>query len=188
MLGNIKGFLDRRANPTSIIREANIRKLDYRMCTANTDGTKLNIEMALVGNVYGARPVQQGMLGPRAGNVGETLSLFPLERLWDGKTPLVDYILGAEPGGGIFVIGHSADPYLRDMMRYYKMGEGPFYVFYRPYHLCHIEAVSAAVSAVERREPLMQAVRQGATSSPMRRWGSRPARSLTGSAAIMPTA
>lgn len=161
MLGNIKGFLDRHANPTSIIREANIRKLDYRMCTAYTDGTKLNIEMALVGNVYGARPAHPGMLGPRAGNVGETLSLFPLERLWDGKTPLVDYILGAEPGGGIFVIGHSADPYLRDMMCYYKMGEGPFYVFYRPYHLCHIEAVGAAVSAVERREPLMQAVRQG---------------------------
>lgn len=161
MLGNIKGFLDRRANPTSIIREANIRKLDYRMCAAYTDGTKLNIEMALVGNVYGARPARAGMLGPRAGNVAETLSLFPLEGLWDGKTPLVDYILGAEPGGGIFVIGHSADPYLREMMRYYKMGDGPFYVFYRPYHLCHIEAVGAAVRAVERREPLMQGVGEG---------------------------
>jgi len=48
MAGNIKGFLDRYSNPTKIIPEADKRNLDYKMATAYTDGTKLNIEMALV--------------------------------------------------------------------------------------------------------------------------------------------
>lgn len=156
MLGNIKGFLDRRANPTTIIAEADKRGLDYRMCAAFTDGTKLNIEMALIANVFGAGPARPGMLGPRAGSVAEVTTLFDLARLWDGGPPLVDYVLGAEPGGGVFVVGHSADPYVRDMMKYYKMGDGPFYVFTRPYHLCHFEAVPAAIEAVERRRPLMR--------------------------------
>jgi predicted homoserine dehydrogenase-like protein len=159
MFGNIKGFLDRRANPTSIIPEADIRNLDYRMCAAYTDGTKLNIEMAILANVFDARAARPGMSGPRARSVTEVPSLFALAKMWDGGVPLVDYILGAEPGGGIFVIGHSADAYARDMMRYYKMGEGPFYVFYRPYHLCHVEAVSAAIEAVRSRQPLMQPTR-----------------------------
>lgn len=162
MLGNIKGFLDRRANPTTIIPEADIRHLDYRMCTAYTDGTKLAIEMAIIANALDARPTSPGMSGPRAKSVSEVPSVFALAEMWDGRTPLVDYILGAEPGGGIFVVGHSTDPYVRDMMRYYKMGEGPFYVFYRPYHLCHVEAVAAAIAAVRQQRPLMQPTRPNA--------------------------
>ena len=50
MVGNIKGFLDRYANPTSIIPEADKRFLDYKMCTGYTDGTKLSVEMALMAN------------------------------------------------------------------------------------------------------------------------------------------
>lgn len=159
MFGNIKGFLDRRGNPHTIAAEADKRNLDHRMCAAYTDGTKLNIEMALIANALGGRPVRAGMLGPRAVNVGEVLNLFPFAELWDGRTPLVDYILGAEPGGGVYLVGHCADPYQRDMLRYYKMGNGPFYLFYRPYHLCHIEAVAAAMEMLRTRVPLMRPVR-----------------------------
>jgi predicted homoserine dehydrogenase-like protein len=159
MFGNIKGFLDRRANPASIVSEADKRKLAYDMCTAYTDGTKLNIEMALIANVHGARPLVPGMHGPRARHVSEVLDLFRLDAQWDGGRPLVDYVLGAEPGGGVFLVGYSGDPYCRDMMRYYKMGGGPFYVFYRPYHLCHVEAVKGALEAIASRRPLMQPVR-----------------------------
>jgi predicted homoserine dehydrogenase-like protein len=53
---------------------------------------------------------------------------------------LVDYILGAEPGPGVFVIGHNDDPTRAQYMNYFKMGEGPFYTFYVPYHLPHLEA------------------------------------------------
>jgi predicted homoserine dehydrogenase-like protein len=56
-------------------------------------------------------------------------------------------VLGAEPDGGVFAIGYCAQEYQRNMLRYYKMGEGPYYVFYRPYHLCHIEAMSSVADA-----------------------------------------
>jgi predicted homoserine dehydrogenase-like protein len=52
---------------------------------------------------------------------------------------LVDYVLGAEPAPGVFVIGYSEDPVERQYLNYYKMGPGPLYVFYTPYHLCHFE-------------------------------------------------
>lgn len=159
MYGNIKGFLDLQANPTSIVEEADKRNLDYKMCAAYTDGTKLNIEMALMANVDGGRPAVPGMLGPRAGHVGEALKLFDFDTIWGGGLPLVDYILGAEPGGGVFVIGYSPDPYRHDMMRYYKMGDGPYYVFYRPYHLCHFEAVPTALEMLRTGKPLMQPVK-----------------------------
>lgn len=156
MAGNIKGFLDRSANPATIVPEADKRKLDYRMCTAYTDGTKLNIEMALVANAVGMRTAVPGMLGPAAHAVGEVLDRFDFASIWDGRTAVVDYVLGASPGGGVFVVGFSDDPYQRDMLEYYKMGPGPFFVFYRPYHLCHIEAMRSVAEAVLDRRPLLQ--------------------------------
>ncbi len=148
MAGNIKGFLDRYANPTSIVPEADKRRLDYRMCTAYTDGTKLNIEMSLVANALGYRAHVPGMMGLAAKDVEEVRSLYDFGQMWDGQTGVVEYILGASPGGGVFVVGHCDEPYQRDMMAYYKMGPGPFYTFYRPYHLCHVEAMRGVAEAV----------------------------------------
>ena len=156
MAGNIKGFLDRYANPTTIIPEADKRNLDYKMCTAYTDGTKLNIEMALLSNALDLTTIVPGMHGPKAKQVHEALHLFDFDLLWNNKKPLVDYILGADPGGGVFVIGHCDNPYQRGMLSYYKMGEGPYYVFYRPYHLCHIEAIASSIHAISESQPLMQ--------------------------------
>jgi len=147
LAGNIKGYLDREANPTSIIPEADKRNLDYRMATAYTDGTKLSIEMALVANSLGLSTDIPGMHGPRAGHVREAFALFDLEA-FRCSGGVVDYILGAEPGGGVFVIGHCEDPFQRRMLEYYKMGRGPHYVFYRPYHLCHIEAMRCIAEAL----------------------------------------
>lgn len=156
MAGNIKGYLDRYANPTSIIPEADKRNLDYRMCTAYTDGTKLGVEMALLANALNLRTPVPGMHGPRADHVKEVPDLFDLEALWDEQGPVVDYILGAEPDGGVFAVGYCEDPYQQRMMEYYKMGEGPFYIFYRPYHLCHVEAMEAIATAVLDDRSLLQ--------------------------------
>lgn len=156
MAGNIKGFLDRYSNPTKIIPEADKRNLDYKMCTSYTDGTKLNIEMAIIANAFGMKTVVPGMMGPRANNVSEVFNLFNFEALYADKVPVVDYILGAEPGGGVFAIGHHNHPYQRSMMEYYKMGKGPFYLFYRPYHLCHVEAIASIVQPVLDRKELLQ--------------------------------
>jgi len=156
MAGNIKGYLDRRANPVSIVPEADKRDLDYKMCTAYTDGTKLNIEMALLANALGLTTPKVGMHGPRAEHVKEVFDLFDVGELYSAHGPVVDYILGAEPDGGVFVVGYSDDPYQQKMLRYYKMGEGPFYLLYRPYHLCHIEAMRTVAEVALDRQALLR--------------------------------
>ncbi|MEM9343874.1 MAG: homoserine dehydrogenase [Pseudomonadota bacterium] len=144
MAGNIKGFHDIRANPVDIKPEADKRKLDYKMCTAYTDGTKLNIEMSVIANALGLRTDVPGMHGPKAAHVDEVLDLFDFDELREGG-PVIDYILGAQPGGGVFAVGYHEQPFQQFMMDYYKMGPGPYYVFYRPYHLCHVEAMASMV-------------------------------------------
>ena len=148
MAGNMKGYLDRYANPTSIIPEADKRNFDYRMCTSFTDGTKLCVEMALIANALGLETPVPGMHGPKADHVTEVPDVFALKELYAEHGAVVDYILEAEPGGGVFAVGYCDDPYLQDEMQTYKMGEGPFYVFYRPYHLCHVEALRSVAEAV----------------------------------------
>ncbi|MDR7563241.1 MAG: homoserine dehydrogenase [Armatimonadota bacterium] len=153
MAGNIKGFLDRYATPESIAEEARKRNLSPVMCAAYTDGTKLNIEMALVANATGLVPAKPGMLGPRARHVSDVFTLFDF---WSLRNPgVVDYILGAEPGGGVFVVGYCDDPTQQAYLRYYKMGDGPFYLFYRPYHLCHLETPVAIATATLHRKPIL---------------------------------
>lgn len=156
MAGNIKGFLNRDANPTNIIPEADKRNLDYKMCTAYTDGTKLCIEMAIIANAFDLKTTVPGMLGPRAADVQEVHTKFDLEALYEDKQPKVDYILGAKPGGGVYVVGYGDNRYQRDMMAYYKMGPGPFYIFYRPYHLCHVEALDGVAMAVLDGKSLLE--------------------------------
>ncbi len=156
MVGNIKGYLDRYANPTSIIPEADKRNLDYKACASYTDGTKLNIEMSLISNAIGLSADTPGMSGPICDNIDNLQSVFDFGAIWKDKKPIVDYILGAKPGGGVFTVGYCDNAYQRDMLKYYKMGNGPFYTFYRPYHLCHIESMSTVVDAVIKNEALLQ--------------------------------
>jgi predicted homoserine dehydrogenase-like protein len=138
---NMKGFLDRYANPTSIIPEADKRNLSYKMCTAYTDGTKLNIEMALLANAMNYVPAKPGMQGTRFKN------LTDIELVRFTSTPVVDYVLETEPGGGVFVLATTGNKYQQEMMKYYKMGNGPLYLFHRPYHLCHVEAMKSIRNA-----------------------------------------
>lgn len=156
MAGNIKGFLDRSATASSIAAEAELRHLDHRMCASYTDGTKLNIEMAILANAYGLRPTRPGMTGPALGSVRDVLRTFDFDRLRQAAVPCVEYILGAEPGGGVFLVAHCEHEYQRQMLTYYKMGDGPYYVFYRPYHLAHIEAMRTVVEAARDRRVMMQ--------------------------------
>lgn len=150
MAGNIKGFLDRGATSASIVEEARKRNLNPIMCAAYTDGTKLNVEMAIVANATGLLPARRGMIGPKAAHVAEVFDKFDLPAL--REPGVVDYILGAEPGGGVFVVGYCDQPVQREYLSYYKMGNGPFYLFYRPYHLCHLESMYAlGTVAIERR-------------------------------------
>jgi len=152
--GNNKGFLYRYANPESIKEEAAKRRISVRMCTNFTDGTKLAIEMALVANAFGLDILQTGMSGPRVENVDEALNALQLERARE-LNGVVDYVLGAKPGGSVFVIGYSDDPEDRFYMNYYKMGEGPYYLFLRPYHVCHYETPLTVRRIMKNKEAIL---------------------------------
>ena len=148
MLGNIKGFLNPYASINGMRKEAAKRYLNVVQCVAYTDGTKLNFEQALLANGFGMLPWQRGMLGPKCDDVNEVFDKFDftiLEGMRRGGC--VDYILGAKPGGGVFVIGYCEDRLQQQYLEYYKRGKGPYYLFYRPYHLCHLETPWAIANA-----------------------------------------
>ena len=149
LAGNMKGYLDRSSNPTTIIPEADKRFMDYQMCASYTDGTKLCIEMALTANAIGGRTTIPGMLGPRVKDIYDVFQHFDFATIWDGKTPLVDYVLGAYPSGGVFVIGFNDHPHQMETLGWYpcRLGPGPFYLFHRPYHLGHIETMACVAEA-----------------------------------------
>ncbi|QTN32474.1 homoserine dehydrogenase [Akkermansiaceae bacterium] len=149
--GNIKGFLNRHATAADLIHEAAKRNLSPIQCCAYTDGTKLNIEMAALANAFHLVPTKTGMTGPAIAHVDQALEAFEL-----GDTGTVDYILGSEPGGGVYVIGKCEDPIQQPYLEYYKIGKGPYYLFKRDYHLCHLETTTAIARIMLHREPTLQ--------------------------------
>ena len=120
------------------------------MVTSFADGTKISMEMAVVANATGFRTGTRGMYDPRCKHVTEALEFFPKDKMLNGG--LVDYVLGAEPGPGVFVIGYNDDPIKQQYANYFKMGDGPFYVFYVPYHLPHLEVPITVARAVLFRD------------------------------------
>ena len=145
LAGNIKGLQDPYRTPETQKAFADKYHQKPRMVTSFADGTKISMEMAVVANATGHRAGRRGMYGPRCEHVKDALTLFPADQLLNGG--LVDYILGAEPSPGVFVLAYNEHPIPRRYMTYHKMGDGPFYVFYTPYHLCNFEAPITAARA-----------------------------------------
>ena len=146
LAGNIKGLHDPYRTPETQRGYAEKYKQKPRMVTSFADGSKISMEMGVVANATGFRVGRRGMYGPPCGHVDETPALFPHEEMLDGG--LVDYVVGAQPPGGVFVIGYNENPIQQQYLHYYKMGNGPFYVFYTPYHLCHLETPLTVARAV----------------------------------------
>ena len=145
--GNMKGFLDRHRDIEGTVEIAKKLNLSTIQCLAYTDGSKLNIEMAVIANEYGLTPFVPGMEGPKANKVQDVLELFDFDK-YNGQGR-VDYVLGAkEHGGGVYVIGKCDSEFQRGYMNYYKVyNKHPYYLFLRPYHLCHLETPRAAALA-----------------------------------------
>jgi predicted homoserine dehydrogenase-like protein len=158
MVGNIKGYMDRTTDPIKIVPEAEKRQLDPKMCSSYTDGTKLSVEMSIVANSLGGRVLKPGMLGPRMKEAIEMFNHFQFDDIWrPGSPPLVDYILGARPRGGIFVVGYMSDLYQRRMLDWFppEIGPGPFYMLTRPYHLIHLEAMRTVLEVSTKATSIM---------------------------------
>jgi predicted homoserine dehydrogenase-like protein len=146
LAGNIKGLQDPYRTPDTQKAYALQYHQKPRMVTSFADGTKISMEMAVVANATGFKVGQRGMYGPPCGNINDSASLFPLEQMLE--TGLVDYVLGAQGTPGVFVLGYNDDPIQQQYLKYYKMGDGPLYVFYTPYHLCHLEVPLTIARAV----------------------------------------
>lgn len=146
LAGNIKGLQDPYRTPETQRDYATRHHQKPRMITAFADGTKISMEMAVVANATGFKAGKRGMYGPSCAHVKEAVDLFPMEQLMNGG--LVDYVLGAEPGPGVFVLGYNEDPAKQHYLNYLKMGNGPLYTFYTPYHLCHLEVPLTVARAV----------------------------------------
>lgn len=146
LAGNIKGLHDPYRTPETQREYAAKYHQKPRMVTSFADGTKISMEMAIVANGTGFRAGKRGMYGPHCAHVSDTLTLFPSEQLLNGG--LVDYVVGAKPAAGVFVLGYNEHALQRQYMRYYKMGDGPLYVFHTPYHLCHMEVPLTVARAV----------------------------------------
>jgi predicted homoserine dehydrogenase-like protein len=146
LAGNMKGLQDPYRTPETQKGYAAKFLQKPAMVTSFADGTKISMEMAVVANATGFKTGRRGMYGPMCRHVTDASALFPKEKMLD--TGLVDYVLGAEPAPGVFVIGYLENPIQKQYLNYYKMGDGPFYVFYTPYHLCHLEAPLTAARAV----------------------------------------
>lgn len=133
--------LDRSATPEALAAEAARKRMNPRMLCSFVDGTKTMIEMASLANAAGLRLSKRSMHGPRA-RIAELASVFcPREEGGilggDGE---VDYATG-EVAPGVFVVARATSEVVREELEYLKMGPGPCFAFYRPYHLASIEAV-----------------------------------------------
>lgn len=150
LCGNIKGLHDPYRNPTTQEGFAKKWGQNPSMVTSFADGSKISFEQAIVANGTGMRVAKRGMLGPSVPTgtpLKDVMSLYPLEELVNGPG-IVDYVVGAEPSPGVFVLGTHDHPIQQHYLNLYKLGEGPLYCFYTPYHLCHFEVHHTVARAV----------------------------------------
>ncbi len=156
LAGNIKGLQDNYRNPTTQAGFAAANKQKPKMITSFADGTKISMEMVVVANATGFGVGKRGMYGPECKHVTEAVNLFPIEKLMNGG--MVDYILGAVPGPGVFVLGYNENPIKQQYAQYLKMGDGPLYCFYIPYHLPHLETPLSVARAVLFNDPTIEPI------------------------------
>ena len=152
--GNIKGLQDAYRNPTTQQGFADQWGQNVNMVTSFADGTKIAFEQAIVANATGMTIAQRGMLGydfmrnkdelveafnlDFTGHIDDLTQLYDLEQLKQ-LGGIVDYVVSVKPAPGVYVFGTHDDPGQQHYLDLYKLGKGPLYSFYTPYHLCHFE-------------------------------------------------
>lgn len=149
--GNIKGMVDYYRNPDTQAGFAEQHDQDVRKVTSFADATKLSMETTVLANATGFGVARRGMVGPACDYVRDLAKLLPAKEMLEGG--IVDYSVGAAPHTGGFVVVHEDNPYKQTQLAYYKLGDGPFYVFYTPFHLPHIQLPSTIARAVIHADP-----------------------------------
>jgi predicted homoserine dehydrogenase-like protein len=154
--GNLKGMIDHYRTPETQKAFAEKYDQDVMKVTSFADATKLSMETTVLANATGFHVGRRGMYGPACTHVKDLAHLLPADQMLN--TGLVDYALGAEPHTGAFVIVYEESALKKAQLAYYKLGDGPFYVFYTPYHLPHIQLASTIGRAVVHHDPTVAPV------------------------------
>jgi predicted homoserine dehydrogenase-like protein len=149
VMGNIKGLQDRYRNPTTQKGFAEKWGQNPSMVTSFADGSKVSFEQAIVANACGLQVKTRGMSRgyEHHDHVDSLTRHYDVEEL-RALGGIVDYVVGAQPNPGIYCIAEHTDPKQRHYLNLYKLGEGPLYSFYTPWHLCHFEVPNTVARVV----------------------------------------
>ena len=135
--GNIKGFLNHTPGEEDMKYWGNKSGISLDMVTSFTDGTKVQIEQAFVANGLGANIAKDGLVGLEEDDMmvgGAALAEYSKKL----DEPISDYLLSPKLPAGVFIVAEH-DGVQKEHLKYYKMGDGPYYVMERTFHLCHLE-------------------------------------------------
>ena len=148
--------LNHDAVPDDYRAEAERRNMNPRMLVEFVDGSKTMVEMAAIANATGLVPDVPGMHGPNADRDQMVKVLIPKE---DGgilsRKGVVDYTVGKGVAPGVFVIVEATHPRIIERMDDLHVGKGPYYAFFRPYHLTSLEVPLTAARIVLTGKPDM---------------------------------
>lgn len=154
VIGNVKGLQDPYRNPTTQKSFAERWQQNPAMVTSFADGTKISCEQTIVANATGFKVRSRGMSRglEYRGDVMQIGKLYDIDELRE-LGGIVDYVVGT-PLTKVYVLAEHPDPKQQHYLNLYKMGEGPLYSFFVPYHLVHFEVPSAIARVALFRDSL----------------------------------
>jgi len=158
LLGNVKGLQDRYRNPTTQKAFAERWRQNATMVTSFADGSKVSFEQAVVANATGFKVRSRGMSRglDYTGDVLKIGDIYDLEELRRAGG-LVDYVVGT-PLTKVYCLAEHPDPRQAHYLHLYKMGPGPLYSFFVPYHLCNLEVPTAIARTCLFRDPVSRSL------------------------------
>ena len=144
------------ASPKDLEEEAHKKNMNPNMLTSFVDGSKTMIEMAALGNYLDFNLDIDGMHGPDS-DYKSLNSIFIPESAGGllNNINVVDFAFGVAPG--VFAIVYSEDDYVNYEMEYLKMGKGPYWTLYRPYHLTSLEIPRTIMKLMVDKETQLSA-------------------------------
>ncbi|MFZ2154596.1 MAG: Gfo/Idh/MocA family oxidoreductase [Bradyrhizobium sp.] len=153
LMGNVKGLQDPYRNPTTQQGFAERWGQNAAMVTSFADGSKISFEQSIVANATGFKVRSRGMSRglQYTGDVLKIGELYDVEELRK-LGGAIDYVVGT-PLTKVYCLAEHPDPKQQHYLSLYKMGPGPLYSFFVPYHLVHFEVPNAIARAVLFRDP-----------------------------------